>query len=124
MAKAEKGEQKANLYLLAIVAIVAVVGIVVLVLNSGGVSVGDDLTGQALRWGRISESACADCPGGCTYDSATRSYGCVTPSVGSIGTSSADTTTAAADDRCPRLCCKYDNERRECAVYSACYGGC
>ncbi len=50
MAKAsEKSEQKANLYLLAIVAIVAVVGIVVLVLNSGGVSVSDDLAGQAAR---------------------------------------------------------------------------
>ena len=40
-------EQKTNLYLLAIVAIVAVVGIVILVLNSGTISVSDDLTGQA-----------------------------------------------------------------------------
>ncbi len=46
----EKGEQKANLYLLAIVAIVAIVGIVVFVSNSGigltSVSE-DDLAGQA-----------------------------------------------------------------------------
>ncbi|MEK6827780.1 MAG: hypothetical protein AABX78_00360, partial [Nanoarchaeota archaeon] len=52
MAKAgEKGEQKANLYLLAIVAIVAVVGIVILVLNSGTGSVSlssDDLAGEAI----------------------------------------------------------------------------
>lgn len=42
-------EEKSNLYLLSIVGIVAVVGIVVLVLNSsGGLSVSNDLTGQAL----------------------------------------------------------------------------
>ncbi len=41
-------KDKSNLYLLSIVGIVAVVGIVVLVLNSGTVSVNDDLTGQTV----------------------------------------------------------------------------
>lgn len=49
MTKAEKGEQKANFYLLAIVAIVAIVGIVVLILQSTGSSLSSTtLSGQAF----------------------------------------------------------------------------
>lgn len=81
MAKKEVGEQKANLYLLAIVAIVAVVGIVVLVLNSGGVSVSsDDLSGQALVSGRSAATACRDCPNNCNYNTVTGKYSCLSAS--------------------------------------------